>query len=475
MSKIYVFGIGGTGSRVLRSLTMLLASGVDCGGHTIIPIIIDPDTAGGDLTRTATLMKNYIEVRKDLKYDDGCDNRFFQTEIREITQNFQLPLENSVQTKLFKDYMGVSSMTPNNQMLMSMLFSEKNLNAQMNVGFKGNPNIGSVVLNQFSQSQQFAEFANNFQQHDRIFIISSIFGGTGASGFPLLLKTLRSNKIMPNFAAINSSVIGGITVLPYFNVKQDNTSEIDSTTFVSKTKSALAYYDNNITGNNSIDALYYVADDINNSYANHEGGTDQKNDAHIVELISALAIVDFANNINNRSFQTIHKEFGINDLKNGSNGVVLSDFAKNTKSIMAKPLIDMFLFAKYNENCCEKQYKHQPWAIDRKLDDGFFGGSFYKQLKGFQKEFITWLSELSSNNRSLTMFELGDEYEVFKSVKDYKPNKISFPLSALLSSNYALIDDCLNRHKKGGTNKEQSYMDLFYNTLNSLVEKKFKL
>ena len=71
MSKIYVFGIGGTGSRVLRSLTMLLASGVDCGGHTIVPIIIDPDSSGGDLTRTATLMKNYIEVRKELKYDDG--------------------------------------------------------------------------------------------------------------------------------------------------------------------------------------------------------------------------------------------------------------------------------------------------------------------------------------------------------------------------------------------------------------------
>ena len=475
MSKIYVFGIGGTGSRVLRSLTMLLASGVDCGGRSIVPIIIDPDSSGGDLTRTATLMKNYIEVRKELKYDDGCDNRFFHTEIREITQNFTLPLENSVQTEIFKDYIGFSSMTPNNQMLMSMLFSEKNLKAQMNVGFKGNPNIGSVVLNQFSQSQQFVEFANNFQQNDRIFIISSIFGGTGASGFPLLLKTLRSNRTLPNFAVINSSVIGGITVLPYFNVKLDNTSEIDSTTFVSKTKSALAYYDKNITGNNSIDALYYVADDINNSYENHEGGTEQKNDAHIVELISALAIVDFAKNINSRSLHTIHKEFGIDDLKEGNNGVVLSDFAKTTKSIMAKPLIEMFLFAKYNSNCFEKQYKHQPWAIDRKLDDGFFGGTFYKQLTTFQQAFFTWLSELSSNNRSLTMFELGDEYDVFHSVKDYKPSKISFPLSSLLSSNYALIDDCLNRHTKCGTNKEQSYMDLFYDTLNGLVDKKFKL
>lgn len=475
MSKIYVFGIGGTGSRVLRSLTMLLASGVDCGGHTIVPIIIDPDASGGDLTRTATLMHNYIEVRKGLRYDDGCDNRFFQTEIREITQNFQLPLENSVQTKLFKESMGVSSMTPNNQYLMSMLFSEKNLNSGMNVGFKGNPNIGSVVLNQFSQSQQFKDFANNFQPNDRVFIISSIFGGTGASGFPLLLKTLRSNKSIPNFALINDSVIGGITVLPYFNVKQDSKSEIDSTTFVSKTKSALAYYDNNITGNNSIDALYYVADDINNSYNNIEGGSDQKNDAHIVELISALAIVDFANNINVRSPQTIHKEFGINDLKESTNDVVLSDFANGTKRVMEKPLIEMFLFAKYNDKCCANQYKHQPWAIDRKLDDGFFGGKFYKQLKQFQQEFFTWLSELSANNRRLSMFELSDEYEVFKSVKDYKPNKISFPVSALLSSNYALIDDYLNRQKHVGTNKEQSYMDLFYNALNNLVDKKFKL
>ena len=40
MSKLYVFGIGGTGSRVLRSLTMLLASGVECKADTIVPIII---------------------------------------------------------------------------------------------------------------------------------------------------------------------------------------------------------------------------------------------------------------------------------------------------------------------------------------------------------------------------------------------------------------------------------------------------
>lgn len=58
MSKLYLFGIGGTGSRVIRSLTMLLASGVDAGVDTIVPVLIDPDLSNGDLTRTVNLLKN---------------------------------------------------------------------------------------------------------------------------------------------------------------------------------------------------------------------------------------------------------------------------------------------------------------------------------------------------------------------------------------------------------------------------------
>ena len=42
-----------------------------------------------------------------------------------------------------------------NQAFVNLLFSQKNLDADMTVGFKGNPNMGSVVLNQFSTSQAF--------------------------------------------------------------------------------------------------------------------------------------------------------------------------------------------------------------------------------------------------------------------------------------------------------------------------------
>ena len=101
----------------------------------------------------------------------------------------------------------------------------------MQVGFKGNPNMGSVVLNQIASSPQFEQLANTFVEGDKIFIISSIFGGTGASGFPLLLNTLRQNKNIPNAGVINHAEIGAISVLPYFSLEQDSNSEIDSTTF----------------------------------------------------------------------------------------------------------------------------------------------------------------------------------------------------------------------------------------------------
>ena len=68
MSKLYVFGIGGTGASVLRSLTHLMAAGVTCR-DTIVPVLIDPDINNGDLTRTISLLQRYVVIRNLLRYD----------------------------------------------------------------------------------------------------------------------------------------------------------------------------------------------------------------------------------------------------------------------------------------------------------------------------------------------------------------------------------------------------------------------
>ncbi|MDP4268726.1 MAG: hypothetical protein Q8909_01235 [Bacteroidota bacterium] len=478
MSKLYVFGIGGTGSRVIKALTMLLAAGVKCDVDTIVPVIIDPDSASADLTRTVETMKKYEAIRSKLDFTSVNPNQFFRTEILQSVLNYRLPLNNT-QDVTFKDYMGVSTMSDSNTALVNMLFSQSNLKSDMKIGFKGNPNIGSVVLNQFSDSQEFRGFANSFQQGDKIFIVSSIFGGTGASGFPLLLKTLRSNDKIPNFKLIQDSPIGAVSVLPYFGVTQNNNSSIDSATFISKTKSALSYYERNISDNNSVDSLYYIADEIRGQYDNNEGGSLQKNDAHLIELVSAFAILDFAGSkpqdANIR--RTVHKEFGIEDIEDDQQ-IIFKNLGKELRNTLQVPLTQFVLFRKYLTEACMSEYSHQPWAkkfIWQKqevFDSSFFSSQFFSDLKTVQEDFNTWLEEMDGNKRRFSPFKVKEANgSVFDIVKGCEIRKLK-----CISSNHALIENSLNKQKSKvakTVKREQQFVELFYRATKELVDKKY--
>ena len=487
-SKLYVFGIGGTGSRVLRALTMLLASGVDCGGMTVVPIIIDPDQSAADLTRTVELLKRYTRVREKLDFGDttkSTKTRFFYTNISELDEGFRLPLNADTSNKPFEKYIGLSSMTRKNKALIKMLFSEKNLESDMIVGFKGNPNIGSVVLNQFQDSKQFEVFANSFNPDDKIFIISSIFGGTGASGFPLLLKTLRSGDeklVKKNAGAIKDAVIGAVSVLPYFRVGPSEKSEIDSTTFKSKTRAALSYYKRNISDINDIDYLYYVADNADTEpYKNHEGGSTQQNDAHRVELWAALAIIDFAKKSKEKRGDedvTQHKEFGTDKC---SDPMVFSDLGTETKQQIFEPLSQMALFARFMKDGKEGgHYKEscesQPWAKNHGLRSDFMQTDFVESLRFVQLDeksgFIRWLEEMAGNQRSFSPFDL-DSADPIKIVRGGEV-KYGF----LSKKGYDFFDDKLNTESKQKVNanlsKEQKLIEFFYAATSSILSEKYK-
>lgn len=471
MSKIYVFGIGGTGSRVMRSVTMLLASGVEFGADAIVPIIIDPDSAGGDVERTATLMRHYGEIREKLDFSDNYKNRFFRTEIRKIMNDFHLPLWNT-EDYSFEEYIGLHSMTPQNQALAEILFSRKNLNSRMNVGFKGNPNVGSVVLNQFEGSEEFQNFANDFSAGDKIFIISSIFGGTGASGFPLLLKTLRTGSDFANPDLVNNAHIGAITVLPYFKVNPSDNSEIDSATFMSKAKAALEYYNRTISRAKEIDNLYYIADEIRSTtYENNEGGEDQKNNAHFVELAAALALVDFSRV--EKPANTKHMEFGI---ETDSNQIIFENLGSKTAQWIKKPMTQFLLFSKYLIENRKDSYDSQPWAKDRDFDSNFLCDDFMKTLKvNILSEYVSWLEEMTKQDRAFKPFDLHtDRDRVFDLVNGIVPSKVW----TTTDRNYDLFNNRLNGIKLTDSTKgkkEQQIVELFYTATEQLVKEKLNI
>lgn len=466
--KTFIFGIGGTGARVLRSLTLLLASGVECKS-TIVPVIIDPDLNNGDLTRTVSLMQRYTAVRGALNFTNNSKNKFFGTEIFEEC-NFRLPINNT-QNVSFQDFMDMDNMTTESKAMLKMLYSDKNLESNMIVGFKGNPNIGSVVLNQFADTVEFKNLANDFADGDRIFIISSIFGGTGASGFPLLLNTLRKNESLPNHGLINKAQIGAVTVLPYFKVNQDDESSIESDTFISKTKAALAYYDKNI--GRDINTLYYIGDNTasQKSYDNNEGGDAQKNNAHLIEMLSALAAVDFVNEQNNAG-GPVYKEFGL--VSDEVENVIFSDFAPGTIEQIRKPMTQMMLFTHYMKKMSVNNFLSQQWSHDYDLDRNFYASDFINNLRYLQNDYEIWLKEMGSNQIGFVPFTWNSN-NLFDIVNGLTPTKSIF--SRFKKNNYELFDITLDKKhvSNNSETREQKFTELFYQATDTLVHEKLNM
>ncbi|MDZ7718040.1 MAG: hypothetical protein U5K72_04365 [Balneolaceae bacterium] len=285
-NRLFVFGIGGTGARVIKSLAMLMASGCRLGSgiKAVVPILIDPDTANGDLNRTKDILRLYQSIRAKIDKPDD----FFGQELKTINElsldatdinpeYFQFKLKGAHDSN-FKDYIGYNSLSEKDKKFLDLFYSNRNLNSDLDVGFKGNPHMGSVVLNQFTESDDFTRFAQVFAPGDSIFIINSIFGGTGAAGFPLLLNTLRHEGLnLPNAVQFRNAPIGGLTYLPYFRVESDEDSEIDSETFEEKAQSALSYYNRTIIKEKKINALYFLGlDGATNVYENHEGKENKR-------------------------------------------------------------------------------------------------------------------------------------------------------------------------------------------------------
>ena len=486
MSKIYVFGIGGTGARVIRSLTMLLASGVKLGENidTVIPVIIDQDRSNGDLTRTIALLKTYKSLHDQLKFGRNSKSEFFKTNIDDLNTSFRMQVAD-VADKDFQSYIKYLNLDTRNKALVSLLFSKKNLEAHMDVGFKGNPNMGSVVLNNFSTEadNDLGSILESFQSGDKIFIISSIFGGTGAAGFPLLLKTLRQaqSSQLPSAALVANAPIGAITVLPYFGVQHDEDSEINMDSFMSKAKAALSYYRDNL----NTDVLYYISDKLSKNYDNHEGDSAQRNNAHFVEMVAALSIVDFCKNNVQHGGSKSFKEFGFNEDKPV---VSIRTLADSTRAVVGKPLISMFIFEKFYkehlkntwENAWAKDFSYTDDDNEGKMDSTVMSQDFFVKLTKFLKDFDNeWLREMANNSRAFKPFNLETSGEnIFNSIDGYEPKKTGFwgKLTSKNLDGYEAIDNAIadisnDLHKK--LPMYDYFMDVHWQAINKVLKSKF--
>lgn len=415
--KLYLFAIGGTGSRVLRSLTMLLASGVKTNTEKIIPMIIDTDINNGDVEKCRNIIKNYNEIHEAIYNgvpEDEGQGEFYRTKIlppRELNIS-------GTDYGTLRDMVSYNSLEGKGfgktKSLFDLLYSDKNKDMPLEKGFLGNPNVGSVVLKNVMDSQIFKEFTQDFNQNDRIFIVSSIFGGTGAAGFPLLLNVFRDEMSkLNNGKFLNNAIIGGVSVLPYFQVDVDKfnagESAINSSTFITKTKAALAYYNRNLK--QLLNAMYYVGDTRQSSYENNDGGVEQKNPSNFIEFTAASAVLDFLDYEKNAATQDDLQsrskffEFGIDT----DTGVV--DLNHMKRDDVKEQLLHFHYYNVYVSNFMTAALKNEKlaWRNELKLSTNYHSQNFYKALEKFTSvHYYRWLIELAmeQHDRKFLPFDM---------------------------------------------------------------------
>ena len=502
MSRLFIVGIGGTGSRVIKAFTMLLAAGVKANSpYEVVPLIIDPHSENKDLQRTERLLEKYEKVRNTLGDHEG----FFSTKILRLST-----IAESVQTQAgttyrfeltdmerpFKNYIGYSSLEYPDKLMADFLFSGKSINQRsqsidlidlnMNIGFVGNPHIGSVVLNQFKESEEYKLLTNHFGEDDRLLIISSIFGGTGAAGFPIVLKNIREGNSASNSALLQNAKVGAITLLPYFKVMEEENSPIRQSDFIAKTKSALMYYKHNITGEKRLNAMYYLSDNKSTTpIANDPGQQGQQNDAHFIEFVAALGILDFMN-MDDRSLKTEHgravnpvyKHFGI---KSDERSVEFVHLDEDTVNEVYEPMLSLALTEKYLKEELHHAVDSQVWSTEdtggHLLKRAFFEQkhSFFNELAAFLEDYKQWFEEMAKNDRAFAPFLLDRQTAIANAVKGQSATKKK--LFRHVEIGYDDFNDQLNAASRNLPfhSAEHKFVKVFSEAMADMVKKYYLL
>lgn len=462
MKKIFVFCIGGTGIRVMKSITMLMAGGMKTNGYTVVPIILDPHLDLEEKKNLHSLLDSYINIYQQ-SINNGTSllnplDGFFNSEIRLLSQlnnqSNDTPHVAGSKEK-FSSYIDSTALGADNinNFLIETLFSSKNLNNLLSVGFKGNPNIGTVVLGEMIEGADwFKAFKTHCEQEDRVFIISSIFGGTGASGYPLLEKKIRGSENEPT---VKNAVMGAVTVLPYYGLKDPTTtgSEIDSANFYTKTKAALAYYENTVTS----DYLYYIGEKtLRQVYENDEKKQDDK--ANFIELIAASALFDFL-----KREKPEKQQFLSRSIESDKESLDLISMGPGYKKIV-KSVADYMLFGNFINKLPSESYF--PLKVTRGFDASFYKDASFLALRRFTDIYYQWYSELSQNKRAFAPLHYGELKKMGGWIKGVE-------LEAKDDSYYLLrmIQKSNQEKEENHNNKFRFFLQFAYGAINSYTSK----
>lgn len=300
--NIFAIGIGGTGAKCLEALVHLHAAGLITDqtgkGCRLGTFLVEPDQQSTLLARTEIAIDRYSKLRSQI---GNATEGYAPNEIDHygtwsplagsasgisLDQVFSKPV---LRTKAS----GLAG-------LFDCLYLPEEQQAELDVGFRGRPPIGSAVMSRISldkaaETGEWKKLLADIQtaagsgDPPIIHLFGSVFGGTGASGVPTLGGMLKTWLQQQNLARVR---VHASLLLPYFDFDgqgdQGTGIHAEARNFQLNTDAALQYLTNN--GRSCFDQVYLIGSDIKARYDFSIGGRSQDNSAHIIELLASLGV-----------------------------------------------------------------------------------------------------------------------------------------------------------------------------------------
>ena len=469
--KNFIIGIGGTGAKCLEHLIHCCTAGL--GPEDLWIGMVDQDEANGNVNRTKILLNKYQNLRNSLRdqnKNDLTDNsNLFKTNIITNPDPVWLPMKDTDPT--LEQLIKYNMLKPEVKGLIDCLYEPSERTLELSKGFRGRPNIGAAAMLSTTADENDTFWSQIYKAIDaarggeevRVFIISSIFGGTGASGFPNIarrIKTIQKEKnVTSNFH------LGGALMLPYFNyqVPDEGVEEelfARPEEFLDQTKGALDYYSKLFEHNKIFDQVYITGWNPLSKLSHFEmGGNLQDNPPLFPELYAALGALRFFSDETNISENQEIFHIG----KNESDEILWSDIPKVSNNLNSKDKLTQLIRFTFTYN----------WLYGPALT-----GSWSK-IKKYSNE--NWFKRLIYNytySDDSKSCEIGHEknQEIILSMKEYCEDILTWITdmqhSTVLKTEQKMnliISDFFSEHQPNNKNRVK-----IKEKLNSSDKKQFK-
>lgn len=331
MAKKYIIAAGGTGAMCARAFMHMAAAGCVDQNDEFHILLVDKDKQSDAVTACENLLSNYCDMRDQLtQHPDG----FCFPQIVLHKWNFTSNIVDEYVKQTGKPAEDLNSLTlnkllnPNDdamtKQLLSTMYTDDELDIDLNKGFYGHPNIGAPVfdyvrdrfLAQTIIDSKGVQHRNTFMEslHStlangmaHVYLMGSLFGGTGATVIPnvvLALRTLRNPNLPTDEYGKTRLILGGSVIMPYFRLPgcpadskeaMEKVSPVDSK-FADQTREALSYYHETDLLSNMMNLLLVGTTDLDVTSEIFARGGKQTQHFHMVLLLAAAGACRFFGN-----------------------------------------------------------------------------------------------------------------------------------------------------------------------------------